>query len=76
MGRREIETVAELDTLDGAEILEGYQDGLENFPCGENRSRSYWHGWRNGQVDGGYMKADEPQRRLARDYITKGQADG
>lgn len=61
-----ITTVAELDTLDGDEMLEGYRDGRagEPEPRG-NRSRAYWHGWRNGAVDGGYREKDHAQALLA-----------
>jgi hypothetical protein len=48
-----VTTTAELDSLDSAEIVEGYLDGLadpDNEP-GDNRSKSYWHGWRNGSLD-------------------------
>lgn len=50
--RAPVETVADLETLNADEIFEGYRDGLAGEPCGDNRSRSYWHGWRNGMVDG------------------------
>ena len=50
--------------LDEAEMIEGYNDGRENARCGDNRSKSYWHGWRNGMVDGGHAKSDEAQRIL------------
>ena len=69
MGRAPVETVADLDSLDDAEMLEGYMDGLEGFPCGENRSRSYWHGWRNGMVDSGRATADRAQAALARAVV-------
>jgi hypothetical protein len=47
-----VTTMAELDQLDSADILEGYLDGLagEPEPLG-NRSKGYWHGWRNGNTD-------------------------
>jgi len=64
--RRPIETVAELDALDTQEIIEGYYDGRDNEPePGDNRSLSYWHGWRNGMADGGHRKIDAAQRKLA-----------
>src|SRR3954463_9868084 len=55
--------------MDEAEMVEGYQDGRDNAPCGDNRSESYWHGWRNGMVDGGHAKGGEGQRLLARRLI-------
>lgn len=60
---------AELDTLDDAELREGYLDGFKNQPCGGNRSRSFWHGHRNGMVDGGHAKGDAAQRALAHNYV-------
>jgi len=60
-----------LSLLDDAEIEEGYHDGRENFPCGENRSRSYWHGWRNGMMDGRHMDGDWASRELAHLYLDK-----
>jgi hypothetical protein len=62
-----VTTVEELDQLNNMEVFEGYQDGLENFRCGENRSRAYWHGWRNGQVDGGHAQKDRAQEVLAQE---------
>ncbi len=55
-------------TLDEAEIAEGYRDGRQNEPCGDNRSRSYWHGWRNGMMDGKHMKGDHASAVLAKAY--------
>ncbi|MDR3620483.1 MAG: hypothetical protein P4L85_14120 [Paludisphaera borealis] len=62
-----------LDELNEAELREGYQDGYdgESEP-GNNRSFSYWHGWRNGAVDGGHRSGDEAQMALARDVIDTG----
>lgn len=59
-----------LEHLDDAEVLEGYRDGSKNDPePHSNRSYSYWHGWRNGMVDGGYKTKDKSQQALAHDYI-------
>jgi hypothetical protein len=63
-----VTTIAELDTLDDAEILEGYMDGLRGEPePGDNRSKAYWHGWRNGFVDGGHREHDPAGIALAAD---------
>lgn len=52
MPRAPVTTAAELATLDDAEILEGYRDGFAGEPePGDNRSKAYWHGWRNGHHD-------------------------
>ena len=61
--RRPVMLAADLATLDSEEIIEGYRDAREGFPCSGNRSRSYWHGWRNGMVDSGRMKT-EPEMML------------
>lgn len=52
--REPVLTLMDLAKLDEAEMQEGYADCREGLPCGDNRSRSYWHGWRNGSRDGGY----------------------
>jgi ribosome modulation factor len=70
-----VSTLADLDTLDETEMLEGYRDGLANEPePGGNRSRSYWHGWRNGMADRGLRPVDEAQRDLAREYLARSRA--
>jgi len=48
-----VTTVKDLASLDQGEIVEGYMDGLDpDTPApGENRGRSYWHGWQNGRAD-------------------------
>lgn len=45
-------TVADFKTLNEGEVLEGYLDGFSGEPePGSGRSRSYWHGWRNGAIE-------------------------
>lgn len=62
-----VTTVDELLTLNDAEIVEGYNDGYRGEPePGGNRSKSYWHGWRNGRVDGGHDEKDMAMAILAR----------
>lgn len=47
-----VTTVEDLDTLDQAEIVEGFVDAYNGEPePGDNRSRSYWHGYQNGIDD-------------------------
>lgn len=54
-----VRTAADLDTLDDAEIVEGYHDGRTGEPePGGDRSRSFWHGWHVGRVDGGHDRPD------------------
>lgn len=63
---------ADLEALDRAEIMEGYMDGLSgDGEPGDNRSPSYWHGWRNGAVDGGHREKDIAQVLLARAVVAK-----
>jgi hypothetical protein len=63
-------TKAELELLDDAEVVEGYLYGFNGgAEPGSNRSRSFWHGWRNGQVDGKHTGIDDAQMRLAREIV-------
>lgn len=68
-----VETQADLATLDGDEVVEGYRDGLRGEPePGNNRSRAYWHGWRNGMTDSGRRQGDAAQRRLVHEFVQGG----
>lgn len=60
-----VQTVADFRRLDDGEILEGYFDGFHGCPApGSDRSRSFWHGWRNGRVDAGLAEPDLAHRAL------------
>ena len=62
-------TLADLESLNTEEIMEGYRDGFANEPePGNNRSRAYWHGWRNGMLDGHHREKDEAQAQLAHEF--------
>ena len=75
MNREPITDAAELDALDDAELLEGYRDGRSgDDEPGGNRSLSYWHGWRNGRMDGGHDEIDAAARELARSVIARNKA--
>lgn len=68
--RKPVTTVAELEALDQTEMVEGYWDGYHGEPePGDNRSLSYWHGWRNGAVDGKHREGDAAQAKLAHEYV-------
>lgn len=68
-----VRTAADLDTLDDAEIVEGYHDGRAGEPePGGNRSRSYRHGWRVGRVDGGHAQPDADGMVLVEDVLRNG----
>ncbi|HEY0205268.1 MAG TPA: hypothetical protein VGC15_14085 [Acetobacteraceae bacterium] len=72
--RNPVRTVTELEGMDSDDIVEGYQAGRQGDPePGDNRSRAYWHGWRNGRVDGGHAAQDDAQRDLCRDVATRQQ---
>lgn len=70
-----IKTKAELDLLDEQEMVSGYLHGLHcpDEP-GSDKSRSFWHGWRNAQVDRGRVAIDDAQMMLAREIV--GQYNG
>jgi hypothetical protein len=67
--RRPVACVTDLRELDDAEILEGYRDGMEGFPCSGNRSRAYWHGWSNGMRDTHRSEPTAESTALAVDYL-------
>lgn len=67
--REPVRTCQDLETLNDAEVLEGYWEGRQNGPCGDNRSRSFWHGWRNGMIDGHHMQKDDAASALAREFV-------
>lgn len=71
--RTPVEDAAELALLDEAEMIEGYHDGRSGEPePGGNRSKSYWHGWRNGRVDGHHAEPDAAMRLLAQSALAAG----
>ncbi len=62
---RPVTTIHDLFLLDDAEIEAGYWAGRRGDPePGNQSSRAYWHGWRNGRVDAGKRKPDKGQVRL------------
>lgn len=67
-GNREpVVTYVDLLTLDVDEAREGWIAGVRGEPCGDERSRSYWHGWRNGRFAAGHAAPDQYHRQLSRD---------
>jgi ribosome modulation factor len=64
-----VSNMATLEALNSDEIQEGYRDGFDGEPCGDNRSRSYWHGWRNGMIDKGRLRPDWASMSLAHEYV-------
>ena len=71
---RPVSDIEEFRLLDDGEILEGYFDGFHGASSpGSDRSRSYWHGWRNGRVDAGLAEPDTAQLALARSFAGYGR---
>lgn len=65
-----VSTLADLDSLDQNQVLEGYASAERGDPePGPNRGRSYWHGWRNRMMDLGQLPIDEASRNLAREFV-------
>ena len=61
-----VRTVEDFRTLDDGEVLEGYLGGFDGEAApGNSRSRSYWHGWRNGMVDSARCSPDQAYLALA-----------
>ncbi len=67
--REPVVALSELFVLDPAEIEEGYRDGFGGLACGDNRSRAYWHGWRNAMIDRGKIEKDWRAGLLAREAL-------
>ena len=68
-----VATLADLKNLDDDEIVAGYRDGMQcaDEP-GSDKSRGYWHGWRNAQMDHGRMPHDASATRLVRECLGSG----
>ena len=65
-----ISTMKELEQLNSDEIVEGYLSAQENTQLlGSDKSKSYWHGWRNGMVDFHKIPIDDAQRQLAKEVV-------
>lgn len=63
-----VRTKADFDTLNGAEVLEGYMAAELGDPePGQNRGRSYWHGWRNRMIDMHVLPVDDAAMQLVRE---------
>jgi hypothetical protein len=65
-----VRTLADLETLDEAQMLEGYLEARRGDPePGPNRGRSYWHGWCNRMRDYGELPHTEASMQLAGEYV-------
>jgi hypothetical protein len=70
-----ISSANELDLVDDAECLDGYLAGLKGTPePGSDKSKSFWHGWRNGMIDKGRLPSDYAAQRLATEVIRRQRA--
>ena len=70
-----ISTLEDLNLQDTDELLAGYHAGLENLAePGSDKSRAYWHGWRNGRTDRGVTPVDTSQAELARRFVLRQRA--
>lgn len=64
-----VTSMAELLELDAGQVVAGYRSGLAGDQApGTDKCRGFHHGYRNGQVDGGFAGKDEAMVALARDY--------
>jgi hypothetical protein len=70
-----VRTLADLDSLDPAEILEGYVSAERGDPePGPNRGRGVWHGWRCRMIDHGDIPNDPIHLALTAAYVARGRA--
>lgn len=70
---RPVRSIADARTLDEGEVVSGYLFGLSGHEePHDSRTRSFWHGYRNGWVDGGHGFPDEAMADLARDIARTG----
>jgi hypothetical protein len=67
------ETIEDLSSLDEADIMAGYNSGYKgDAEPGSDRSRSFYHGWKNGMVDSKRLVITPEQQRLAREIVQTG----
>lgn len=65
-----VQTVDDFRTLDEGEVMEGYLDGFHGEAApNSSRSRSYWHGWRNGMIDSARLLPDQAHLALAEAFL-------
>jgi hypothetical protein len=65
-------TLAELDELDAADIVEGYTSAERGDPePGPNRGRAFWFGWRNRMMDLGQIPIDAAHMALCKELVAR-----
>ena len=63
-----VSTLEDLNSLEESLVVAGYKWGLDNSWEPES-SRSFWHGWRNAQIDRGRIPPDTESISLARAVV-------
>jgi hypothetical protein len=70
MNFKPVSTLADLNSLDVEQIIEGYRTTRRGDPePGANRGRAFWHGWRNRMMDYGEIPQDDASRQLVREFV-------
>lgn len=67
-------TVEEADAFDEKVLVAGYRAGTKNEADFSQRDKAYWHGYLNGQVDGGFMQISGEQQQFASDFVRQTQS--
>lgn len=72
-----VATLSDLEKLDADEMLDGYRAGLAEEPQpGSDKSKSFWHGWRNGMMDRGKLPHDRASTQLCQEYVAQSNRKG
>jgi hypothetical protein len=72
---RPVATLADLETLDEQEIIEGYTSAKRGDPePGPNRGRAYWHGWCNRMRELNELPYSAEAAQLCREYLADQRA--
>lgn len=72
-----VATLDDLDSLDEAEMIEGHRSAERGDPePGENRGRSFWHGWRTRMMDLRAIEVDDTHRALVAQYVRRSNRKG
>lgn len=67
-----VSTLEELDSLDHAEMLEGYASAERGDPePGPNRGKAFWYGWCNRMRDYGELQIDPVHLALTRAWVAR-----
>lgn len=70
-----ISSVHDLAHIDDEECVAGYIAGLNGDPePGSDKSKSFWHGWRNGMMDTNRLPIDEAARNLVAEVVRRQRA--